>query len=74
MQKRDIFNVLKSRLQKKKGLTYDELVNNVKDVLDELPIHIYFIKFVISLSFKSNSEKDTSYVVVLSINCFLSSS
>ena len=28
------FNVLKSRLQKKKGLTYDELVKNVKDVLD----------------------------------------
>jgi len=26
--------------QKKKGLTYDELVNNVKDVLDEIPIHI----------------------------------
>ena len=32
---------MKSRLQKKKGLTYDELVNNVKDVLDEIPIHIY---------------------------------
>ena len=27
---------MKSRLQKKKGLTY-----NVKDVLDEIPIHIY---------------------------------
>ena len=37
------FNVLKSRLQKKKGLTYNELVNNVKDVLDEIPIHIYKI-------------------------------
>ena len=38
------FNVLKSRLQKKKGLTYHELVKNVKDVkdvLDEIPIHIY---------------------------------
>ena len=35
------FNVLKSRLQKKKGLTYDELVKNIKDVLDEIPIHIY---------------------------------
>ena len=35
------FNVLKSRLQKKKGLTYDELVNNVKDALHEIPIHIY---------------------------------
>ena len=35
------FNVLKSQLQKKKGLTYDELVNNIKDVLDETPIHIY---------------------------------
>ena len=35
------FNVLKSRLQKKKGLTYNELGNNVKDVLDEIPIHIY---------------------------------
>ena len=35
------FNVLKSRLQKKKGLTYNELVNNVKDVLDEIPIYIY---------------------------------
>tara|TARA_B100000963_G_scaffold361920_1_gene400893 strand:+ start:6758 stop:6910 length:153 start_codon:yes stop_codon:yes gene_type:complete len=32
---------LKSLLQKKKGLTYDELVKNVKDVLDEIPIHIY---------------------------------
>jgi hypothetical protein len=32
---------LKSILQKKKGLIYDELVNNVKDVLDEIPIHIY---------------------------------
>jgi len=32
---------LKSRLQKKKGLTYDELVKNIKDVLDEIPIHIY---------------------------------
>jgi hypothetical protein len=28
-------------IQKKKGLTYDELVKNVKDVLDEIPIHIY---------------------------------
>ena len=35
------FNVLKSRSQKKKGLTYNELVNNVKDVLNEIPIHIY---------------------------------
>ena len=35
------FNVLKPRLQKKKGLTYDKLVKNVKDVLDEIPIHIY---------------------------------
>lgn len=35
------FNALKSRLQKKKGLTYDELVKNVKYVLDEIPIHIY---------------------------------
>lgn len=35
------FNVQKLRLQKKNGLTYDELVNNVKDVLDEIPIHIY---------------------------------
>jgi hypothetical protein len=35
------FNVLKSRLQKKKGLTYNKLGNNVKDVLDEIPIHIY---------------------------------
>ena len=33
------FNVFKSRLQK--GLTYNELVNNVKDVLHEIPIHIY---------------------------------
>ena len=32
---------MKSRLQKKKGLTYDELVNNVKDIIDEIPIHIY---------------------------------
>jgi len=25
----------------KKGLTYYELVNNVKDVLNEIPIHFY---------------------------------
>ena len=37
----EYFNVLKSRLQKKKGLTYKELVKNVKDVLDKKPIHIY---------------------------------
>ena len=35
------FNVLKSRLQKKRGLTYNKLVKNVKDVLDEILIHIY---------------------------------
>ena len=35
------FNVLKSRLQKKKGLTYNELV---KHVLDEIPIHKNLIK------------------------------
>ena len=48
------FNVLKSRLQKKKGLTYDELVKNVKDVLDEIPIHIYknLIKWVYDRSEK----------------------
>lgn len=47
-------NVLKSRLQKKKGLTYDELVKNVKDVLDEIPIHIYknLIKWVYDRSEK----------------------
>ncbi len=37
----NMIDVLNSRLQKKKGLTYNELVNNVKDVLDEIPIHIY---------------------------------
>ena len=36
-----MFKGVKSLLQKKKGLTYDELVKNVKDVLDEIPIHIY---------------------------------
>jgi hypothetical protein len=41
---RDINITLKqTRLQKKKGLTYDELVKNVKYVLDEIPIHIYKI-------------------------------
>ena len=29
------------KITKEKGLTYDELVNNVKDVLNEIPIHIY---------------------------------
>ena len=32
---------MKTRLQKKKGLTYNELVKNVKSVLEEIPIHIY---------------------------------
>ena len=35
------FNVLKSRKKKKKGLTYNELVNNVKGVLNEISTHIY---------------------------------
>jgi len=35
------FNVLKSRLQKKKELSYYELVKNIKDVLDEISIHLY---------------------------------
>ena len=33
--------MLTLNIQRKKGLTYNELVNNVKDVLDEIPIHIY---------------------------------
>jgi hypothetical protein len=32
---------LKSQLQKKKRLTYDKLVKNIKDKLDEISIHIY---------------------------------
>jgi len=45
---------LKSRLQKKKGLTYDELVNNVKDVLDKIPIHIY--KNLIKVAYDRNEK------------------
>jgi len=45
---------LKSRLQKKKGLTYNELVNNIKDVLDEIPIHIY--KNLIKGAYDRNSK------------------
>ena len=30
-----------NKYKRKKGLTYNELVKNVKDVLDEIPIHIY---------------------------------
>lgn len=48
------FNVLKSRLQKKKGLTYNELVNNVKDVLDEIPINIY--KNLIKVAYDRNEK------------------
>jgi len=46
------FNVLKSRLQK--GFTYNELVKNVKDVLDEIPIHIY--KNLIKGAYDKNSK------------------
>ena len=35
------FNVLKSRLQKKKGLTYNELVNNVKGLTKQPIVKIY---------------------------------
>jgi len=38
------FNVLKSRLQKKKGLTYIELVKNVKDDVIINNIQYIFIK------------------------------
>ena len=42
------FNVLKSRLQKKKDLTYTELVNNVKDVLDELLSELEQFKYLLT--------------------------
>jgi transposase len=32
---------IKQQLKKNKTITMDELVKNVKDVLDEIPIHIY---------------------------------
>ena len=32
---------LSAVITNEKGLTYDELVKNVNDVLDEIPIHIY---------------------------------
>lgn len=52
---------MKSRLHKKKGLTYDELVNNVKDVLDEIHIHIYknLIKGVYDISEKYIKRSST---------------
>ena len=67
------FNVLKSRLQKKKGLTYNELVNNVKDILDEIPIHIY--KNLIKGAYDRN-EKYVNYGFVYPdgfLNIFVSS-
>ena len=51
------FNVLKSGLQKRKGLTYDELVSNVKDVLVEIPIHIY------KNAIKGAYERSKKYVI-----------
>jgi len=51
---------LKSRLQKKRGLTYNELVKNVKNVLDEIPIHIY--KNLI----KGAYDRNEKYVKLLS--------
>jgi len=48
--------VLKSRLQKKKGLTFNQLEGNVKDILDEIPKHIY--KNLI----KGAYERESKYV------------
>ena len=42
------FNVLISRLQKKKDLTYTELVNNVKDVLDKLLSELEQFKYLLT--------------------------
>jgi hypothetical protein len=40
----------------KKGLTYNELSNNVKDVLDKIPIHIY------KNSIKGAYDRNENYV------------
>jgi transposase len=40
------FNVLKSRLNKKDGITYDDLVKNVKTVIKEIPKQLYHKLFI----------------------------
>ena len=40
------FNVLKSRLNKKNGITYDDLVKNVKSIIKEIPKQTYHKLFI----------------------------
>lgn len=50
------FNVLKSRLNKRSGLTYLELKNNVKEVLKTIPKQIYYNLF------KGSYQRDAKYL------------
>ena len=40
------FNVLKSRLNKKNGITYDDLVKNVKSIIKDIPKQTYYKLFI----------------------------
>ena len=40
------YNVLKSRLNKKNGITYDDLVKNVKSIIKEIPKQTYHKLFI----------------------------
>ena len=51
----NFFSVLKSRLQKLEGLTFEELRNNVNKVVSEIPINIYENIFI------GNYQKPENY-------------
>jgi ribosome maturation protein Sdo1 len=50
------FNVLKSRLNKKNGITYDYLVKNVKSIIKEILSQTYHKLFIGSYQ-RSNTYK-----------------
>ena len=50
------FSILKSRLQKLDGLTYDEIKSNIKQIIKQIPEKIYTNKF------NGSYKRDNIYV------------
>jgi hypothetical protein len=50
------FSILKSRLQKLDGLTYDEIKSNIKQIIKQIPENIY------TNIFNGSYKRDNIYV------------
>ena len=56
----NFFSVFKSRLQKKIGITYQELLSNIKDTIKDIPSEIFkrvFLSYERAEKYKRNSSK-----------------